>query len=506
MTPLAPRSSRLVPPAVVQAEIARRRATVDHSAEFSLWRSDIAAFCEGALWQYDPQPDEAGLNDRPMKLWPFQRDYLAWLERRYQSQGDGLVEKSRDMWATWGILAWLLHHWLFDTGFTALVASHNEIKTDNGLIDSLFGRLEYMVNRLPAWLKPPVDRAFCRLVNQKNGNTISGAAPTQQFARQGRYSVIVLDEMAAWGWQDAAETATADASKVRFFLSTPQGANAFKRLRFSGRIPVLTLHWRQHPLKTTTWYEAEKARRTPENIASELDISYDKSVQGRVYPEWEMIKKGDFNYQPGWPLYTSWDFGLDGTALIWWQRNPNGNWRVIDCYSNANKTIDFYVPWCTGVIASGLPYGYTEDDLRQIEEHRGWPGATHFGDPDVAKRNLETGRTTKQILAQHGIHVQTRPDVNSFEARQQATKLFLRKIEGLNMPACTALDDAMMNARFPERSENSQSTGEKVLPIHDWSSHHRTSCEYMAVNEPSPGIKRVPTPIERRGSRVLRGW
>jgi len=38
---------------------------------------------------------------------------------------------------------------------------------------------------------------------------------------------------------------------------------------------------------------------------------------------------------------------------------------------------------------------------------------------------------------------------------------------------------AMQNARFPERNETSQSTGENHTPIHDATSHFRTSFEYL---------------------------
>jgi len=36
---------------------------------------------------------------------------------------------------------------------------------------------------------------------------------------------------------------------------------------------------------------------------------------------------------------------------------------------------------------------------------------------------------------------------------------------------CLDFASAIMNARYPERSENSQSTKSFTLPIHDWTSH-----------------------------------
>lgn len=38
-----------------------------------------------------------------------------------------------------------------------------------------------------------------------------------------------------------------------------------------------------------------------------------------------------------------------------------------------------------------------------------------------------------------------------------------------------------MNARYPERSESSQSTKAFTLPVHDWTSHARTALEYFVT-------------------------
>ena len=63
--------------------------------------------------------------------------------------------------------------------------------------------------------------------------------------------------------------------------------------------------------------------------------------------------------------------------------------------------------------------------------------------------------------------------------------------------------EAMQNARYPERSENSQATSEINLPIHDWTSHHRTATEYFAVNYTEPQITYTPPP-ERLAWQKLR--
>lgn len=46
---------------------------------------------------------------------------------------------------------------------------------------------------------------------------------------------------------------------------------------------------------------------------------------------------------------------------------------------------------------------------------------------------------------------------------------------------CLDFASAIMNARYPERSETSQSTSVQTSPVHDWSSHFRTALEYFMV-------------------------
>ena len=54
---------------------------------------------------------------------------------------------------------------------------------------------------------------------------------------------------------------------------------------------------------------------------------------------------------------------------------------------------------------------------------------------------------------------------------------------------CLDMATAILNARYPERKDTSQSTQAIVLPIHDWTSHYRTALEYfvtyMLENKPA---------------------
>jgi hypothetical protein len=46
---------------------------------------------------------------------------------------------------------------------------------------------------------------------------------------------------------------------------------------------------------------------------------------------------------------------------------------------------------------------------------------------------------------------------------------------------CLDFASAIMNARYPERKEESNSTKAFLLPVHNWTSHYRTALEYWVT-------------------------
>ena len=43
---------------------------------------------------------------------------------------------------------------------------------------------------------------------------------------------------------------------------------------------------------------------------------------------------------------------------------------------------------------------------------------------------------------------------------------------------CLDFASAILNARYPERKDTSNSTSKALLPVHNWTSHYRTALEY----------------------------
>lgn len=477
------------------AEIKKLSETLKLMKEKS--SKDPIYFFNAFLYTYNPKVKDGETPHLRFKTFPFQNRLIIEIIDAMRKGNDLFIEKCREMGATYttlGVFIWL---WLFEPGTNILLGSRKEDYVDNrrgsssgNKDESLFGKIDYMLERLPQFLLPEgynKDRNFTNmsLINPENGNVISGESANPNFSRGGRFRIIMLDEFAFWDFGEAVWGSTADTTNCRIILTTPGiKPSKAKRLRFGKdgeKIKVITLTYDMDPRKTKKWLDQQRERRSSEDFSREIMINWELSITGRVYPEIDNASVGDFPFMQMEPLYCSWDFGLDGVAFIFWQFNKsNGRWRMIDGYTNDDKPMPFYLPFFGKPI--GSEFNYTDDDLKAINQINQYPKATHFGDPDVKKRSILTGTSTKQLLSKAGIYVNC-ISKNDFYSRREKTKIYLGQgIEINNNPRTDYIREAINASRYPERQETSQATTPVALPIHDWSSHPRSAMEYFFVN------------------------
>ena len=407
-----------------------------------------------------------------------------------------VVEKSRDMGVSWLTLGWMFWHWLFDPSFQGLVGSRKEDYVDNRQLDSLFGKLDYFIERLPGWMLGKFTkadhRAHMKLQNPNNKNAIIGESANRDFSRSGRYGAILLDEFSFWENASSVWKATRDSTPCRIPVSTSNGmGNKFYEIvrginKGELNIPKKRLHWSLHPHKTKEWYENECRRSNPIEIAQELDISYENSVKGRVYDNFSIEKNvvSNLTYDPHLPLYVSWDFGIgDPTALIWYQKDFDTNEVfIIDAYQRENKEISFFVPFITGVVKSGI-HRYTQDELSLIKKHEAWGPAIHYGDPTGGNRTQTTGHSVISELADHGIYVHSSYKKFKITARYTDTYQMINRLKVGDH--CEEFIEAILNSRWNLPEDEMAPHTKNIEPLHDWTSHFRTSLEFWAVNEPN---------------------
>lgn len=455
---------------------------------------DPVYFIDTFCYTFNPKVTPSHLR---FKLFPFQRRLVRDLVVAIRNGEDLFIDKTREMGVTYTILAVFLWFWLYEPASNFLIGSRKEDYVDNrrggttgNKEESLFGKLDYMLSRLPAFMLPDKfvrERHFnyMSLVNPETGNAISGESSNPNFSRGGRQKAIFLDEFAFWDEGNAVWGATADTTNCRIVATTPGNKpSKAKRLRFgkdNEQIKIITLNYQLDPRKTRKWLDDQRGRRSTEDFNREIMVNWETSITGRVYPEIESAAYGNFPFLLNQQCYFSWDFGKDGTSIILWQQNPaNSKWRVVDYYEKSGQPIQFYYPLFGKPLDS--KFQYDDDDLKAIKIFSQYPRGIHFGDPDVNKTSFLTGTTTRSELATIGVYVQSQGK-NDFFGRREITKVYLQKgIEINNGVRTENFLEAIKSARYPQREETSQATTPIDKPIHDWTSHPRTAMEYFFVN------------------------
>lgn len=185
---------------------------------------------------------------------------------------------------------------------------------------------------------------------------------------------------------------------------------------------------------------------------------------GVVYREWNEDRQFvDLSYDPNLPLHISFDWGInDPTAVIWLQ--PHGpETRVIDYYEASDSNIEHFIS-----VIDSKPY--RRPDL-------------FTGDPAGKARNLITGTSVIEQLANKRIHVRTKDGVRIPDQIRSTHAI----MPGLYVDTkCDRFRDCLINYRYPEIKSTAKDQSNEV-PIHDQYSHAMRALEYWVVNTHSGG-------------------
>ena len=212
---------------------------------------DPVFFLNGFGWTYDPR--RKPIHKLPFILYDFQEEAILEILAAVNDH-DLLIEKSRDMGASWLCIAAFFYCWLFRPMQSFLVGSRVDDLVDaSGNPKAIFWRLDFLHDNLPPSLRPvgfnPHDHRTKRhLENPENYSVIDGETTTKDFGRGDRRTAILLDEFAmveAFGSHIC--ESTRPVTNCRLFNSTPNGTgNAFHTIRQTN-IKKLSLHWTRHP-------------------------------------------------------------------------------------------------------------------------------------------------------------------------------------------------------------------------------------------------------------------
>ena len=234
----------------------------------------------------------------PFISWQIQDILFERLVWHLTNAKDILINKSRDMGASWMCTIFMHWLWLFRPDSQLLELSRTEPYVDqNGNLKALFQKHDLINSWLPDWMRPPQCgigqkyRTKMHLYNILNGSCIDGESTTEHAASGDRRLVALLDEFAKVKHGRLMRSATRDAALMRIVNSTVSGPGTeYSKWKNDGTIVVFPLMWYDHPDKglgrhvvqdsvtnaykiRSPWYDAESEVRSPQEMAREIDAN-----------------------------------------------------------------------------------------------------------------------------------------------------------------------------------------------------------------------------------------
>lgn len=245
----------------------------------------------------------------PFVLFERQARLVEFLLECLGQQQNGLIDKSRDMGATWIAVAVSVWLWRFREGAAIGWGSRKEDLVDKiGDPKCIFEKVRQLLRGLPKLFWPAgfdLDKhaTFMRVVNPANGATITGESG-DNIGRGGRTLIYFKDESAHYQHPESIEAALGDNTRVQIDISTPNGVGTvFDRTRQAGvewlpgrdiprgKTRIFVMDWSDHPEKTQAWHDEREREAKDKGLIhlfrQEVDRDATASLSGIIIkPEW----------------------------------------------------------------------------------------------------------------------------------------------------------------------------------------------------------------------------
>lgn len=265
----------------------------------------------------------------PFVTWPVQDEAIEALCHAIDNRRPIMFWKSREMGVSWLVLGVFVWYLLFKPNSDFLLMSRAEELVDNaGDMDALFPKIRYLLHqdRLPHWILPKgVEDRLRHIKNLATASTIDGRSTTSHTGVGGRRDAAMLDEFARVDNAQAVDSTLTDTAKCKVYVSTPLAGSYFNKLRFGGRIKIVTLPWWRHPGKAqgfewrehvyhedgpnkgmewrheekgwkpwSPWYQLQIDSREPWDVAENIDMDPKGSAES-FYPPSLIVKHTETN-------------------------------------------------------------------------------------------------------------------------------------------------------------------------------------------------------------------
>lgn len=239
----------------------------------------------------DPRAPERGMSSvMPFVLFPKQRELIDWLLECWRAaDGGGVLEKSRDMGASWIAVSFSCTMCLFHRGITVGFGSRKEELVDSAADpDALFWKAREFMRYLPVEFRGGWDvrrhSAHRRIQFPETDSMMKGEAG-DNIGRGGRSSFYFVDEAAHLERPKLVDASLSATTNCRIDMSSVNGmANSFAERRHKAGTRVFTYHYTADPRKGGDWAEKKQASLDAVIWAAEYEINYSASVEGIIIP------------------------------------------------------------------------------------------------------------------------------------------------------------------------------------------------------------------------------
>ena len=306
-----------------------------------------AEFINDWVVTYDPRNASKNLPTlMPFLLFEKQKELVGFLFDCYNGQQNGVIEKSRDVGATYVCCAFTVWMWLFHDGVSIGWGSRKELLVDRvGDPDSIFEKMRIMIKNLPSFFKPSgyieaKHGTYMKFINPENNSTITGESG-DNIGRGGRKTIFFKDESAFYERPSRIEAALGDNTNVQIDVSTINNPNSIFQNKVEtgvewergkeiakGETRIFKLRWYDNPNKTQEWYDLREEKAKREGLLvefrREVDCDISASREGVLIKlEWinaaiDAHKK--LNIEPTGERIAGFDVaneGKDKHALAW---------------------------------------------------------------------------------------------------------------------------------------------------------------------------------------------
>lgn len=505
-----------------------RKNPSERAVELALCAEDPARWITLWCWLEEPRSiDNDGFEGvRPFTLFAGQ---VHVVDRYQQTLDDYIrdlyISKSRGWGASWLMCALFLHGWLFRKPFRAKMLSRKEELVDKPLdMDSLFAKIDFMMNRLVPWQVPPHKRQERMLKNLDNGNQIAGESTSSRSTRGGRATVVLYDE-AAFMIDFANVYGTgAGTTNHRIAVSTEsfeQGEDWFKAWttqKVENPDWVIEADYFHNPSFSPEWAEAERNRLKDNPEMFEIEYMRNPYIGDRwIYPTARDLPAIPLRYDPTVMLVVGIDPGrADDTAIVWGQpieRGGSPGIAWLNSYERTHMMPEWYAHLLTGVDPEpGDPAyadwdaqgGWSENEQDIVNWTRTLPwsmdAVRYFMDPAGNQKHLDHETFQSRLFAESkrlrerlvlrgenrgqpatGIYAfwqEIKGKLNDHDTRRTLTRAYLPYMVFNDTRNGRRIRECLASSKFNEPSENATS---QPAPVHDRFSHIRAAVEYVCV-------------------------